>query len=48
MEEESVGFGDGGSVLFQFFLVTAVITLALSTPTIFDKSRDGRKKKEEV
>lgn len=48
LDEESVGSADGGSVLFQFFLVTAVITLALSIPTVFEKSKDGRKKKDEV
>lgn len=44
MEEESVEFAEGGSVLFQFFLVTAVVTFALLIPTLFDRSKDGRKK----
>ena len=44
MEEESVGFAEGGSVLVQFFLVTAVVTVAFSVPPLFDRSRDGRKK----
>ena len=48
MEDGSVGFVDGGSVLFRFLLVSAVVTLALSTPTIFNTSRDGRKKKDQV
>ena len=48
MEEGSIGFVDGGSVLFQFFLVSAVITLALSIPTMFNTGRDGRKKKDQV
>ena len=43
MEEESAGFAQGGSVLFQFFLITAVVTFAFSIPTLFDSSRDGRK-----
>ena len=47
MEEGSIVFVGGGSVLFQFFLVSAVITLALSIPTIFHTSRDGRKKKDQ-
>ena len=46
MEDESVGYVDGGSVLFQFFLVSAVITLALSIPTVMNTSREGRKKKD--
>ena len=48
IEDESVGFADGGSVMFQFFLVAAVIILALSIPTIFDKSKDRRRKKDDV
>ncbi|CAD6581126.1 MAG: hypothetical protein ASARMPREDX12_001467 [Alectoria sarmentosa] len=43
MEQESVDFAGGGSVLFQFLLITAVVTLAFSIPTLFDKSKDGRK-----
>ena len=46
MEDESVGYVDGGSVLFQFFLVSAVITLALSIPTVMNTSKEGRKKKD--
>lgn len=47
LEEESVEFAAGGSVLFQFFLITAVITSAFLIPAIFDRSRDARKKKNE-
>ena len=47
MEEESVGFVDEGSVLVQFFLVSAVVMLALSIPMVFNTSRDGRKKKDQ-
>ena len=47
IEEESVGFTGGGSVLFQFFLITAVITFAFSITSLFDKGEDGRKKKDE-
>lgn len=47
MEEESVRFADGGSVLFQFCLVTAVVTVAFSMPALFGSSRDGRKKKDD-
>ena len=47
-EEESVGFVDGDSTLFQFFLVSAVISLALSIPTVFNTSRDTRKKKDQA
>lgn len=46
MEEESAGIAQGGSVLFQFFLITAVVTFAFSIPTLFDSSRDRRKKDE--
>ena len=46
MEEESVGFAEGSSVLIQFVLVTAVVMFAFSIPTLFDRSRDGRKKDE--
>ena len=48
LEEESVGSADGGSVLFQFLLVTVVIMLALSIPAVFENSKDVRKKKEDV
>ncbi|KAL9073191.1 MAG: hypothetical protein Q9161_003023 [Pseudevernia consocians] len=44
MKEESVEFAEGGSVLIHFFLIAAVVTFALSIPTLFDRSRDGRKK----
>ena len=45
MEKESVGFTEGGSVLFQFLLITAVITSAFSITSLFDSGEDGRKKK---
>ena len=48
MEEESIGFVDGGSVLFQFFLVSAVISLALTIPAVFNTSRDERRKKDQA
>lgn len=44
LEEESVGFAEGGSVLFQFLLITAVVTFAFSIPVLFDRSRDGAKR----
>lgn len=47
MDEESVEFAEGGSVMFQFFLITAVVTSAFLIPTILDRNRDGRKKKDE-
>lgn len=47
MEEESVGFAEGGSVLFQFLLITAVVTFAFSIPTLFDSSKNGHKKRDE-
>ncbi|KAL9128113.1 MAG: hypothetical protein Q9175_007596 [Cornicularia normoerica] len=47
MEEESVGFVEGGSVLFQFLLITALVTFAFSIPTLFDRRRHERKRKDE-
>lgn len=47
IEDQSVGFTEGSSVIFQFLLITAVVTFALSIPTLFDRSRPGRKKDED-
>ena len=48
MEDESVGFADGGSVIFQFFLIAAVMTLALSIPKMIDKGKDRHRKEDNV
>ena len=48
IEDERVRFADSGSVVLQFSLVAAVITLALSIPTMFDKSKDRRRAKDDV
>ena len=46
IEDESVGFTEGSSVLFQFLLITTVVTFALSIPSLLDGSRASRKKDE--
>lgn len=47
LERESVEFTEGGSVLFQFLLITAVITFTFSITSLFDKGEDRRKRKTE-
>ena len=46
-EGEGIGFVRGGGVLSQFLMISALVTFAFSIPTLFDRSRDGRKKKDE-
>ena len=44
MQEESVEYYEGGSVLLKFILITAVVTFAFSIPTMFETS--GRRPKQ--
>ena len=45
-EGEGVGFVKGGDVFSQFLMISALVTFAFSIPTLFDRSRNGRKKDE--
>lgn len=47
IEEENFGYAEGGSVFFKFLLITAVVTFAF-IPTLFEASRDDRRKEEET
>lgn len=47
LKSESVAFTEGGSVLFQFLLITAVITFTFSITSLLDRGEDSRNKKDE-
>ena len=47
IQEESVGYYEGGSVLLKFIFITAVVTFAMSVPTMLETSVRRPKQKDE-
>jgi len=47
LQQESVEYSQGGSILVKFALIAAVVTCALSIPSWFDSTTNRRKRKDE-
>ena len=47
LEDEGVGYSEGGSVLAKFVLIAAVVSFAFSIPTMFDAAVSSGRRKDE-
>ena len=47
LQEESVEYDEGGSVLVKFILITVVVSFAFSIPTVLDSIRRRHKQKDD-
>lgn len=48
LEEESVEYSEGGSMFIKFALISAVVTLAFSIPSWFDRSTSRRSREDDL